>query len=216
MCETVTHMSDTPIPSHREPSATSSRNVRTFRGGAYVARLMAELDRAAISLRIAEARKQRAGLTQPELAELLEPPVHWRTVQEWEAPNGTVPWDRLDQIGRITGVTKEWLLHGEAQVAAGVFEERLERIERVLEELVARLEPPAQTDQAEIDLDEKLSDLDEKVIWIADAWADWVTAGISQLVRATDAEGVPGFLEAAPGAPDWVRHPAGSRDERSP
>lgn len=134
---------------HRKASATTGTTPRKFSGGAYVARLMAELDRAAISLRIAEARKQRAGLTQPELSELLEPPVHWRTVQEWESPeNGTVPWDRLDQIARITGVSKEWLLHGAEQASGAPVHERLERIERVLEELVARLEPPDQKDQS--------------------------------------------------------------------
>ena len=73
---------------------------------------MAELDRAAISLRIAEARDKRAGLTQPELADIIG--VHWRTVQDWESPkNPTVPWDRLGEIAEATGLTKEWLLHGD-------------------------------------------------------------------------------------------------------
>jgi transcriptional regulator with XRE-family HTH domain len=85
---------------------------------------MAELDRAAISLRIAEAREQ-AGLTQPELADLLE--VHWRTVQEWESPRkDVVPWKRLDEIARAAGVTRDWLLHGDAP---------RESPDRVLEEL---------------------------------------------------------------------------------
>jgi transcriptional regulator with XRE-family HTH domain len=75
---------------------------------------MAELDRAAISVRIAEARDKRAGLTQPELADLMK--VHWRTIQDWESPkNNTVPWDRLGEIASATGVSKEWLLHGEIQ-----------------------------------------------------------------------------------------------------
>lgn len=41
--------------------ATGSRKLRTFRGGEYVANLMAELSRAGIAQRIATARKQ-AGL----------------------------------------------------------------------------------------------------------------------------------------------------------
>ena len=70
---------------------------------------MAELDRAAICARIAQARTE-AGLTQDELGDLLG--VHYRTVQTWESmKQPRVPWDRLDEIARATGKTKEWLLH---------------------------------------------------------------------------------------------------------
>lgn len=115
----MTHRPDTGQVRHRNRPATESRNVRTFSSGRYLADLMAELDRAAISARISEARDRRAGLTQPELAELLS--VHWRTIQDWESPkNATVPWDRLGEIAEATGVTKEWLLHGDQpEVAAG-------------------------------------------------------------------------------------------------
>lgn len=96
-----------------ESSATKTRTTSTFNSSAYLGKLMAELDRASICGRIAQAREQ-AGLTQPELGEALDPPVHFRTVQTWESlKQPRVPWDRLDQIARITGVTKEWLLHGE-------------------------------------------------------------------------------------------------------
>lgn len=79
---------------------------------------MGELDRAAICQRIGHAREE-AGLTQPELAELLHPSVHWRTVQTWESvKQPRVPWDRLDEIARVTGKTKEWLLHGDTDVEA--------------------------------------------------------------------------------------------------
>jgi transcriptional regulator with XRE-family HTH domain len=84
--------------------------VRTFRGGEYVAALMAELSRAAIAQRIALAREQ-AGLKQTELAELMH--VHPRTVQDWERPKmQATPWDRVDEIAGITGVSRNWLLHG--------------------------------------------------------------------------------------------------------
>lgn len=106
---------------------------------------MAELDRAAISIRIAQAREE-AGLTQPELAELMEPPVHMRSVQDWESPrNDTVPFRRLDQIARATRVTKEWLLHGD-DPATLTLAERLalliDRLEKVAKRLEERLGPP--------------------------------------------------------------------------
>lgn len=83
-----------------------------FSSAAYLEKLMGELDRAAICQRIGQARDE-AGLTQPELAELLEPKVHMRTIQTWESvKQPRVPWDRLDEIARVTGRTKEWLLHG--------------------------------------------------------------------------------------------------------
>jgi hypothetical protein len=53
---------------HREISATFSRKVRTFSSANYLEGLMAELDRAAISIRMAQAR-DAAGPTQPEIAE---------------------------------------------------------------------------------------------------------------------------------------------------
>jgi DNA-binding transcriptional regulator YiaG len=106
-------------------SATRTNGARTFSSSRYLAKLMAELDRAAICARIAEAR-ETAGLTQPELAEVLEPPVHWRTVQTWESlKDPRVPWDRLDEIARVTGRTKEWLLHGEETVPAGELTQKL-------------------------------------------------------------------------------------------
>lgn len=97
---------------------------------------MAELDRAAISVRIAEARDKRAGLTQPELADILD--VHWRTIQDWESPkNGTVPWDRLGEIADATGVTKEWLLHGEQQPEHDKLSQLLEAVNSLRLELGA-------------------------------------------------------------------------------
>lgn len=97
-------------------SATKSRKVHTFSSGSYLERLMGELDRASIALRLAEAR-ERAGLTQEELGDLLH--VHWRTIQNYESPRiDRIPWDRLDEWGRITDTTKEWLLHGDPTAEA--------------------------------------------------------------------------------------------------
>lgn len=111
------HTSDTYKERHISRSATGSRTSRTFSSGAYLERLMAELDRAAICARIAQARTE-AGLTQPELGEAMAPPVHWRTVQTWESvKEPRVPWARLNEIASLTGKSKEWLLHGEEATA---------------------------------------------------------------------------------------------------
>jgi transcriptional regulator with XRE-family HTH domain len=115
--------------------ATTSRKVHTFRGGEYVAALMAELSRAGIAQRIATAREQ-AGLTQPELAEVMH--VHYRTVQDWESPKKqATPWDRLDELAAVTGVRKEWLLHGELEEAvpdAATLHRRLSDLEGAVEQ----------------------------------------------------------------------------------
>lgn len=88
----------------------------TFLSAAYLQELMEELDRAAISVRLAESRAN-ARLSQPEMAELLQrggEPLHWRTVQNYESPkNDRVPWDLLGQWAEATGTSKEWLLHGD-------------------------------------------------------------------------------------------------------
>jgi transcriptional regulator with XRE-family HTH domain len=119
---------------------------------------MGELDRASICARIAQARTA-AGLSQPELGEALEPPAHWRTVQTWESvKNPRVPWRRLDEISRITGTTKEWLLHGEATPAT-TDEDRLREVIREevagaladVEALLQRLlgQAPARADEGD-------------------------------------------------------------------
>jgi transcriptional regulator with XRE-family HTH domain len=159
----VRHSPDTVKSRHRETSATSSQIAGRFSSATYLAKLLVELDRAAISRRIAQAREQ-AGLRQPELAESLREPVHFRTVQMWERGQRNrkgehqwvVPWDRLGEIAEITGVTKEWLLHGEELPAADPsVSERLDRIEQaqgrtavelqeqaaLLRELISRLDP---------------------------------------------------------------------------
>lgn len=66
-----------------------------------------DLDPRAISRRIAQARKQ-SGYSQHRFAEALG--VHWRSVQNWERPDASVPWDRLAEVARLTDVKIEWLL----------------------------------------------------------------------------------------------------------
>lgn len=74
--------------------------------------LVAEIEAREIRARIKKARKE-AGLTQQQLAELLE--VIPRSVQNYESEKqGRVPWGKINAIAKITGKTPEWLLHGEA------------------------------------------------------------------------------------------------------
>lgn len=109
---------------------------------------MAELDRAGISVRMAQAR-ETAGLTQPQIAELLEPKVHFRTVQDWESPKkNVVPFDRLDEWARLTNSSREWLLYGEERVTETsrlrhvVHEEVAEMQQQIARILVLLQEPP--------------------------------------------------------------------------
>jgi transcriptional regulator with XRE-family HTH domain len=116
---------------HTESEAKSPRKLRTFPSDAYPMSLMGEIDRAAISLRLAQARAE-VGLNQPEMAELLT--VHWRSVQNYESPKmRVIPFDRLDQWAQITGRTKEWLLHGDEPLI--VADDRLAAIEMELREI---------------------------------------------------------------------------------
>lgn len=93
--------------------ATKSHKAITVTGHDLYASLMAELNRVAISQRIKEAREQ-SGLTQVELADALH--VHTNTVANWERPAQKItPWDRLAEIASWTGVSRDWLIHGEPQ-----------------------------------------------------------------------------------------------------
>jgi transcriptional regulator with XRE-family HTH domain len=108
-----------------DPASQKPRKVRTFSNDAYLAKLMGELDRAAIAVRLAQAR-QEVGLTQSEMAELLT--AHLRSIQNYESPKvHVIPFDRLEQWAQITGRTKEWLLHGDEPLI--VADDRLAAIE---------------------------------------------------------------------------------------
>lgn len=100
---------------------------------------MAELDRAAISTRIRQARKAAGFRNRQEFADVLH--VHWRTIEDWENPKHTnVPWDRLDEIGGATSVSRDWLLYGEREGEASALvsiEHHLESLEAQVAESVA-------------------------------------------------------------------------------
>lgn len=143
------HTQDTRQERHTNTSSQKTRTVHTFSSAAYLEELMGELNRAAICQRIQTAREE-AGLTQPELGDALHPSVHWRTIQTWESvKQPRVPWDRLDEIARITARTKEWLLHGEAAIPDGdhlgaleeLVAEGFAAVDRRLERLEERLLP---------------------------------------------------------------------------
>lgn len=103
---------------------------------------MAELQKADITGRIRQARKE-AGLTQPEMANLLE--VAMRTYQNYE--DDRVPWGLMSRISDVTGRSLRWLLHGEdeAEPSQQVLL-KLAEMERKLDQLLKReLETPAET-----------------------------------------------------------------------
>ncbi len=132
------------MTTYRGRRKLSSREVRNFRTFLLVQQFAAR----EIGERIAQARREAGGMTQQELADLLD--VTMRSVQAYEAGD-VVPWRHFSKLGEIFKKPLAWFLHGEDQApTAGDASvgERLDRIERVLEELVARLEPPAQQDQA--------------------------------------------------------------------
>src|ERR1043166_2728280 len=85
----MAHKEHTSQEWHRKHPATKSRTERRFSSSRYLEELLAEVDRAAISLRLQESR-ELAGLTQAEMAEILH--VHLNTVQNWESPRKrTIP-----------------------------------------------------------------------------------------------------------------------------
>jgi transcriptional regulator with XRE-family HTH domain len=122
---------------HPDHAATSSRTLRTLRSNDRVAAaLMPELDRVAISRRLGQARKQ-AGLTQHEMADAMQ--LHFRSVQNYESwKDDRVPFARLDEWAKITGTTKEWLLHGHEPLLTSA--ERLDAIEDELRRLTDEIE----------------------------------------------------------------------------
>lgn len=105
---------------------------------------MQQFENAEIGARIAQARKETNGMTQEQLADLLN--VSKRSVQDYEA-GITMPWKHFQALQTVFGRSLHWFLHGEESsqgVDADVIEEKLDRIEQALEALVARLDPGAQ------------------------------------------------------------------------
>lgn len=96
-------------------AATRPPEGRTFRSGPYLQdlfeadrkRVDAYLERA-VCARIKQARVE-AGFTQEDFAGLLNVTV--RAVGNYESRR--VPWRRLEDIAKLTGVTQEWILRGD-------------------------------------------------------------------------------------------------------
>lgn len=102
---------------------------------------LVELEHARIAKRIKQARKE-AGLTQQQVADLLG--VIQRTYQNYESQTAPrIPWDRLNDIARVTSVKVEWLLHGDSPDLMGTLNgngpsAQLDRIEAKLDDLLKR------------------------------------------------------------------------------
>lgn len=93
-----------------------------------------------VAERIRQARTE-AGLTQPQLAELID--VGLRQVQYYESGESD-PYRKLNKIAEVTGKSVGWLLHGDdptpLQPDLG---ERLDRLELLLAEVLRRLDDQA-------------------------------------------------------------------------
>lgn len=119
-------------------------------GVAHSVRNIAELEHSRIAARIKQARKEK-GLTQEQMAQLLD--VRQRTYQNYEsASQPRIPWDRMNDIERITKKKVEWLLHGDSPDLMGALngngitsrvQEQLDEINRKLDELLKRDAAPA-------------------------------------------------------------------------
>lgn len=133
---------------------------------------MNEADKIEICSRCKEARIN-SGLTEPEMADMLEPSVTDRTIRNYESDRP--PFRYLRQWAEITGTEYLWLLRGDEGAATAVvavdpdlrnhLEELRETVDRqgeatiqTLEDLTAQiqrilglLEPPAESTTAEPD-----------------------------------------------------------------
>ncbi len=111
-------------------SATNARNLRTLL-------LLNVFEPEEIGDRIRQAREQ-AGLRQEDLADLIG--MSTRQVQNYEAADSK-PYAKLRAIAGATGVSVEWLLQGdEAVTPPGDLHERLGRLEKMVAEVLRRLD----------------------------------------------------------------------------
>lgn len=129
--------------------ATNRRDTPSVRAGSYLATLMAELDIAQISLRIREARVTAGFRNREDAADVMQ--VHRNTFAAWENPkDDNVPFTRIDELARVLGTTKWWLLHGDEVAPVQEIDSRLqeleettarglESLERAIDALTARL-----------------------------------------------------------------------------
>jgi transcriptional regulator with XRE-family HTH domain len=136
---------------------TQANNVRTLRprtkyaatNRAYarsVRDLMAEIEEREIAGRIKKAREQ-AGLRQHQLAARLA--VQPRTYQNYESETKPrIPWDRLNEIAKITGRPSEWLVYGEVLDGQSTSQDQLDRIEDMLELVLSLLRETGEVEPA--------------------------------------------------------------------
>ena len=119
---------------------TSPKSATSFTRVAYLAELMAELNRAEIKRRLQESRKV-AGLTQKQMSDILH--THERTVQDYESlKKEVIPFEHLDKWADVTATTTTWLLQGDEVVTS---EERLDRLETQVGRAVELLELMAES-----------------------------------------------------------------------
>lgn len=93
-------------------SATELRNFRTFL-------LMQQFAAQEIGQRIAEARQMAGGMTQPDLAEVLD--LSTRQIQNIES-GATIPWKHFVRLEQVFKRPLEWFLHGDAEPQPGLAE----------------------------------------------------------------------------------------------
>lgn len=115
----------------KKPSATNARSFRRLL-------LVKQFAAAEIGERIAQARHETGGMTQDQLADLLN--VSTRSVQAYEAGE-TIPWKYMRTLEEIFKRPMAWFLYGDQaepavdETLAAKFDEiraRLERIEQAL------------------------------------------------------------------------------------
>lgn len=61
--------------------------------------------------------------------------VHWRSIQNWERADNSVPWDRLTEIADRTGASVEWLLGFGTDAAPVVPDPSLAEVRREISSL---------------------------------------------------------------------------------
>jgi transcriptional regulator with XRE-family HTH domain len=104
---------------------------------------MQQFAAAEIGARIAQARREAGGVTQEQLAELLN--VSTRSIQDYEAGT-TIPWRHFQQLSAVFNRKVEWFLRGDEQEpevresATPDLERRLEEVAALVGEGLARLE----------------------------------------------------------------------------
>lgn len=128
--------------SYAPPKKDSSQIAKDFRSFL----LMQQFAAREIGQRIAQARRESGGMTQPDLAEALN--ISTRSLQDYEA-GVTIPWKHFQMLSSIFDRPLAWFIHGEEPEtqATGIPSDPRELA--ALEDLATRIEASAQTIAAE-------------------------------------------------------------------